>query len=71
MSPLPRNEIDKRLVPKENVYFYKFTYQLQTLSWNVQMHLYLKHEKGDTKKQRPMFAQAELSQELLLKDLVT
>lgn len=41
------------------------------MSSNVQMHLYLKHEKGDTKKQPPMFAQAELSQELLLKDLVT
>lgn len=35
------------------------------------MHLCLKHEKGDTKKQPPTFAQAELSQELLLKDLVT
>lgn len=31
MSPLPRNEIDKRLVQKEDVYFYKLTYQLQTL----------------------------------------
>ena len=35
------------------------------------MHLYLKHEKGDSKKQPPMFAHAVLSQELLLKDLVT
>ena len=28
---LPPIEIDKRLVQKEDVYFYKFMYQLQTL----------------------------------------
>ena len=30
-SSSPPNEIDKRLVQKEDVYFYKFTYQLQIL----------------------------------------